>query len=83
MNPAALHLLQRRQARTRLALDKALKARKGGIAAARRAYVKATADVLRAGLKSRRITFTVHARPDTPAAPDLFSQSQLFDQPGA
>lgn len=70
MTPAALPHLRNRQTRARLALEGALKSRCGGISKARRDYIKATADVLRASLKSRRVITPALAN-----TPDLFSQA--------
>lgn len=68
MTPAYLDLLRKRQRKACAALLKAEKAKRGGVAAARRRFVLATAELLRGTLKAARKTTPIRRDP----APDLF-----------
>lgn len=69
MTPAHLDLLRRRQRKACAAVVKAEKAKAGDIGAARKRFVQATADLLRATLKAARQTKPIQRR-----EPDLFQQ---------
>lgn len=70
----SLEQLRRRRAATIVALDKALSHKTGRIGAARRAFTRATADLLKAELNHRRAAPLLRARADQPQTGDLFAQ---------
>lgn len=71
MTPAYLDLLRRRQRKACAAVAKAEKAKAGDIREARKRFIQATADLLRATLKAARQTKPIERRD---SAPDLFQQ---------